>query len=128
MGIPIFRLLVFMFILSSCSALKQERELYKDVAFCTCLNNNMRKVDSAYSIRSTDVSSSMILMNESINPDIFQEVISYTDSVTSTVYQYTSHTTSQAGERAHFISLSCLEYYRSDYLKNFINVRMKVHK
>ena len=128
MGIQVIKCLIFIPILISCSALRQERELYKEVAFCTCLNNNMNKIDSTYLLNSTDVSNSMILMNESVNPEVFKDVILYTDSVTSTIYQYTSHTTSEAGEGSHFVSLSCLEFYNSDHLMRYIKARMKANK
>ncbi len=125
MGIQVIKWFLLCTLLSSCAALQQEKELYREAAFCTCLNTNMREVDSTYSRISADVSNSMILMNESVNPQVFHEVIAYTDSLTKLYYQNTSHTTSMAETSAHFIPLSCLEFYNSVALKKFIKARMK---
>ena len=128
MGVQVIKYLFVIGILTSCSALKQEREMYREAAFCTCLNKNMKRVDSTYVQNATDVSNSMILMNESVNPTVFNEVISYADSMTSTVYQNTSHTTSEVGEGTHFVPLSCIRFYNSDDLMRYIKGRMKANK
>ena len=125
MGIQVIKWSLLCTLLSSCAALQQEKELYREDAFCTCLNLNLNRVDTTFASGSIDVSASMILMNESVNPQVFHEVIEYTDSVTSEVYQNMSHTTSVAGEGSHFVPLSCLRFYNSKGLKKYIKARMK---
>lgn len=127
MGIQVIRCSAVLLILSSCVALRQEKELYREAAFCACLKINMKEVDSTYSMISADVSGAMILMNESVNPQVFNEVIAYTDSTTKLYYQNISHTTSMAEMSSHFIPLSCLGFYNSVGLKKYIKARIKAN-
>lgn len=82
----------------------------------------MSKVDSTYGKNNVDVSLSTLLMETSVDPLVFRDVIAYADSMDA--YLETSHTTSE-GDNYHIISLSCLEFYDSKWLKTEIKHLMR---
>lgn len=120
-----FIYLITFILLSSCAIVKKDFEIHRKAAFCTCLSENMRKVDSTYAKNNLDVSTSTLLMETDVNHLVFRDVVSFADSTTQNYYRYTSHTTSQSADNWHIISLSCLEFYDSKLLKAEIKRLMR---
>lgn len=93
---------------------KEEIELLKKYALCTCLLTNYTKVDSAFV--SKDVSRSFIFQVKSIDYILLENVNVYTQKITADYYKQPI-IESLSG---NYIFLYCMDFYESKKLDKFI--------
>ena len=115
-------------LLSSCSAIQQRKkniESFKELAFCRCVTENYSLIDSTFSQTYQDLSLSVIFSGRPLSMNVWDSLSVYSGAKTYGAYPMTSHTTDQVGGISNFISLSCLEFYKSKELDSYIKRLMK---
>src|SRR5688500_15234702 len=122
MGIRIGTLFfIFWVTVANCysSEKKEFLEHGKQLAYCECLSFNYSKIDSLFT-NYLDVSLSSVFMSAQISAEAGQQIIEFTDSVTAKFYSLKNHTTDEVGAHANIIALTCLDFYRSKLLQEFV--------
>ena len=125
MGVRIIIWVASIFLVTSCKVFlngdkRDSLQYLKDIAFCTCLNENYNSIDSSFSSIFQDVSKSSIFMQANIDVEIEDLVTKYTIKETGNYYQLKNHTTSELGNKSNYIMAACLNFYNSKKLEKFI--------
>lgn len=114
-------------LLVSCVSIKQRKqniESFKEMAFCNCLIQNYSDADSSFRSANMDLSLSVIFSGRPLSSSVWDSLGVYSGGKTFGAYPSTSHTTSEY-PGSNFISLSCLEFYKSKELEVYIKKLMK---
>lgn len=118
---------VMLLLLVSCASIKQKKEnleSFKELAYCKCVQANYSMIDSTFGSTYQDFSTSVIFMERSLSKEIWDSLSVYSSGKTFGAYQSASHTTSEY-TGSNFISLSCLQFYKSKELDAYIKKLMK---
>lgn len=127
MGVQIVKIFLFLLLLSSTAIAQKKVQLqaFREMAYCTCLQENYSLIDSTFVTAYKDVSKTVIFMGLPLSQEVAELVMNYAKEQTREYYKLRSHTTAEVGENANYIALSCLQFYESSHLRKFIKTSMK---